>query len=167
MVGQIGSFPPTSAKKNNQHFETDTYTPIDQHLNIKIFQSFHTKPPNHRWARPRRRWARHQSPVKKTQNIRGWVLKAWVFFRAQFQLISTNHKLVVWIQLVSTNSNDYMVLYIPGGRLGFLNHQQYAMVNWWFGARWFGFLVGSPKMKGIGILRGIPISNPQTTKPIG
>ena len=26
------------------------------------------------------------------------------------------------------------------------------MVNCWFGARWFGFL-GSPKMKGIGIVR--------------
>ena len=29
------------------------------------------------------------------------------------------------------------------------------MVNWWFGARWFRFL-GSPKMKGIGLLRGTP-----------
>ena len=33
------------------------------------------------------------------------------------------------------------------------------MVNWWFGARWFGFL-GSPKMKGICFIYGYPIRIP-------
>ena len=35
---------------------------------------------------------------------------------------------------------------------------------WCFGARWFGFL-GSPKMKGIGILRGIPPKPPGPKAP--
>ena len=44
----------------------------------------------------------------------------------------------------------------------FLVFQAQLVVNWWFGARWFGFL-GCPKMKGIGILRGIPFAS-QTTR---
>ena len=39
------------------------------------------------------------------------------------------------------------------------------MLNWWFGTRWFGYL-GSPKLKGIGILWGIPkIPNHQPKPP--
>ena len=39
------------------------------------------------------------------------------------------------------------------------------MVNWWFGARWFGFPMGSPKLKGIGILWGFPIQIPNHRAP--
>ena len=39
------------------------------------------------------------------------------------------------------------------------------MGNCWFGARWFGYL-GSPKMKGIGILRGIPHPQKKLKIPI-
>ena len=65
-------------------------------------------------------------------------------------------------------SNSHSVSSPSPGKLGIYTQkasQPQLMLNCWFGARWFGFL-GSPLMKGIGILWGHPIRIPKkSTQP--
>ena len=69
------------------------------------------------------------------------------------------------VRYVATSfSQQAHAFFFPGGPEGGRKKIiSYIIVNWWFGARWFGY-VGSPKIQGIfGILRGFPIFESQTT----